>query len=111
MGYIESGKEEGAKVHIGGVRHGEEGFFIKPTIFTDCHQGMKIVREEIFGPVAAIIKFKTEEEVIELANDTTYGLASNVFSENGSRAIRVAHAIESGTVWVRWAVFDLVVAV
>ncbi|KIJ92760.1 hypothetical protein K443DRAFT_685075 [Laccaria amethystina LaAM-08-1] len=103
MGYIEAGKEEGAKVHIGGVRHGEDGFFIKPTIFTDCHQGMKIVREEIFGPVAAIIKFKTEDEVIELANDTTYGLASNVFSENGSRAIRVAHAIESGTVWVNCA--------
>lgn len=61
MGYIESGKQEGATVHIGGERHGQDGYFIKPTIFTDVTPEMKIRKEEIFGPVAAIIKFKTEE--------------------------------------------------
>jgi aldehyde dehydrogenase (NAD+) len=61
MGYIRSGKEEGAIVHIGGERHGNEGYFIQPTIFTECKPNMKIVQEEIFGPVAAVIKFTTEE--------------------------------------------------
>jgi len=61
MGYIDAGKKEGATVHIGGERHGQEGYFIQPTIFTDCKPEMKIVKEEIFGPVAALIKFKTEE--------------------------------------------------
>ncbi|KAF6744112.1 aldehyde dehydrogenase [Ephemerocybe angulata] len=103
MSYIKSGKEEGATVHTGGERHGDKGFFVQPTIFTDAHPGMKIVQEEIFGPVGVVIKFKTEEEVIEQANDTIYGLASHIFSENTSRAIRVAHAIESGMVWVNCA--------
>jgi aldehyde dehydrogenase (NAD+) len=61
MGYIDAGKKEGATVHLGGERHGQEGYFIQPTIFTECKPEMKIVREEIFGPVAAIVKFKTEE--------------------------------------------------
>ncbi|KAJ7087940.1 aldehyde dehydrogenase [Mycena belliarum] len=103
MGYIESGKESGATVHLGGARHGTEGFFIQPTIFTDCTPDMKIVKEEIFGPVAAILKFKTEEEVIEAANATVYGLSSCIFSENISRALRVAHAIESGSAFVNSA--------
>lgn len=60
MGYIDSGKKDGATVHLGGERHGTEGYFIQPTIFTDCKPEMKIVREEIFGPVAAVIKFKDE---------------------------------------------------
>ncbi|KAF5371272.1 hypothetical protein D9758_004300 [Tetrapyrgos nigripes] len=100
MSYIESGKSAGAKVEIGGERHGNEGYFIKPTIFTNVKPDMKIVREEIFGPVASIIKFKAEEEVIEMANDTSYGLACGVFTENSSRAVRVAHALEAGTAWV-----------
>jgi aldehyde dehydrogenase (NAD+) len=61
MGYIDSGKKEGATVHLGGERHGQEGYFIQPTIFTECKPEMKIMQEEIFGPVAAIVKFKTEE--------------------------------------------------
>jgi len=61
MSYVESGKAEGATVHIGGERHGSEGFFIKPTIFTDTRPDMKIVREEIFGPVGVVIKFKDED--------------------------------------------------
>nr|ALG75773.1 aldehyde dehydrogenase 3 [Tricholoma vaccinum] len=100
MEYIDIGKKEGATVHIGGERHGQEGYFVQPTIFTECKPGMKIVREEIFGPVAVIIKFKTEEEAVEAANDTTYGLACSVFSQNGSRALRVAHQLEAGTAWI-----------
>nr|ALG75775.1 aldehyde dehydrogenase 5 [Tricholoma vaccinum] len=103
MGYINSGKEEGATVHVGGERHGEEGYFIKPTIFTNCTSEMKIVKEEIFGPVAVVVKFKTEEEVIEAANNTSYGLGCNVFSENISRALRVAHQLEAGSAWVNCA--------
>lgn len=62
---------------------------------------MKIAQEEIFGPVATVIKFKTEEEVIDIANDTAFGLSANVFTQNVSRAIRVAHALESGSTYVR----------
>ncbi|KAF8805642.1 aldehyde dehydrogenase [Phlegmacium glaucopus] len=103
MGYIDSGKAAGATVHHGGEPHRNEGYFIKPTIFTDIHPDMKIVKEEIFGPVAVIIKFKDEAEVVEMANNTTYGLAAPLFTENVSRAIRVAHAVEAGTVWVNCA--------
>nr|ALG75772.1 aldehyde dehydrogenase 2 [Tricholoma vaccinum] len=92
MGYIDIGKE-GATVHVGGERHGEEGYFIQPTIFTDCKPEMKIMQEEIFGPVAAVVKFKTEEEAVEAANNTSYGLACSVFSQNGTRALRVAHQL------------------
>ncbi|EGO20009.1 putative 1-pyrroline-5-carboxylate dehydrogenase [Serpula lacrymans var. lacrymans S7.9] len=99
MGYISSGKSDGATVHIGGNRIGEEGYFIQPTIFTDCTSNMKIVREEIFGPVACVMKFTTEEEAIEQANDTSYGLAASVFTKDIDRAIRFAHALEAGTAW------------
>ncbi|KAJ7504773.1 aldehyde dehydrogenase [Mycena galericulata] len=103
MGYIESGKADGATVYVGGDRHGTEGYFIQPTIFTDCTPEMKIVKEEIFGPVSAVMKFKTEEEVIEAANATTYGLSACVFSENISRALNVVHALESGSTFVNSA--------
>ncbi|KAG1733659.1 putative 1-pyrroline-5-carboxylate dehydrogenase [Suillus paluster] len=100
MGYIKSGKEDGATVHVGGERHGDQGYFIQPTIFTECKPTMKIVQEEIFGPVAAIIKFTTEEEAVEQANDTLFGLACSVFTRDIDRAIRVAHSIEAGTAWI-----------
>ncbi|KAE9391896.1 aldehyde dehydrogenase [Gymnopus androsaceus JB14] len=101
MGYIDSAKADGAEVFVGGERHSlSEGFFIEPTIFADCTPAMKIVQEEVFGPVAAVIKFRTEEEVIEMANDTNYGLGCAVFTENVSRAIRVSNALEAGTAWV-----------
>ncbi|TFK17576.1 indole-3-acetaldehyde dehydrogenase [Coprinopsis marcescibilis] len=107
MSYIESGKAEGATVHVGGVRIGDEGYFVQPTVFTDVNKDMKIAREEIFGPVTAVFKFKTEEEVIELANDTVYGLAAYVFSENIRRGLRVANALEAGSVAVNSAnLFD-----
>lgn len=118
MGFIDSGKREGAKVVIGGERHGQEGYFIKPTVFTNVHPKMSIMQDEIFGPVCSIIKFKTEEgkhetfyleliidqmrpsEVLEIANDVAYGLGANVFTENSSRAIRVANHLEAGSVFV-----------
>ena len=96
LGYIESGKAAGAKVLTGGSRKGDKGYFIEPTVFTEATPDMKIVREEIFGPVTAVIKFKTEEEAIEHANNTDYGLSCQVFSQNISRAIRVAHALVAG---------------
>lgn len=89
-----------AKVEVGGERHGSEGWFVAPTVFTNCKPGMRIVEEEIFGPVAVVIKFKTEEEAIEMANDNAYGLACGLFTENSARAIRVAHALEAGTAFV-----------
>ena len=71
MGYINSGKTDGATVHLGGERVGSEGYFIEPTIFTNVKPDMKIVREEIFGPVGVVIKFEDEEDVIRQANDTS----------------------------------------
>ncbi|KAF7303516.1 Aldehyde dehydrogenase [Mycena indigotica] len=100
MGFIDSGKADGATVHLGGERHGSEGFFIQPTIFTDVKPEMTIAKEEIFGPVTTIMKFTTEEDVIAQANDTVYGLASYVYSDNVKRALRVAHALEAGSAFV-----------
>ncbi|KAF8654316.1 hypothetical protein AX16_003543 [Volvariella volvacea WC 439] len=100
MAYIDSGKADGAKVQLGGDRWGTEGYFINPTIFTDVKPDMKIVREEIFGPVGVVIKFKDDAEVIRQANDTTYGLASAVFTQNINRAIETAHKLQAGTAWI-----------
>jgi len=100
MGYIESGKQDGATVATGGDRMGDKGFFIQPTIFTDVKPEMKIMQEEIFGPVCAIAKFKTEEDVIKMGNDTTYGLAAAVHTKDLNTAIRVSNEIKAGTVWV-----------
>ncbi|KAI9032380.1 aldehyde dehydrogenase domain-containing protein [Hyaloraphidium curvatum] len=99
MKYIEIGKTEG-KLVAGGNRVGDKGYFIEPTIFTDVPETARIMREEIFGPVAAINTFETEEEVIKRANDTSYGLYSAVFTKDVNRAIRVANAIQAGTVTV-----------
>lgn len=100
MSYIESGKSEGATVVTGGERHGDKGYFIKPTIFADVRPDMKIMQEEIFGPVCAISKFSTEREVIDFAHDTPYGLAAAVHTTNINTAIRVSNALKAGTVWV-----------
>jgi len=100
MGYIEKGKEQGAKVATGGHRHGDTGYFIAPTVFTDVTDDMIIAKEEIFGPVMSIFKFKTVEEVVARANDSKYGLAAGVISQNVQRAISVAHQLRAGTVWI-----------
>ena len=103
MNYIKLGKGDGAKVHTGGGQQGNKGFYIQPTIFTDAKPGMKIVQEEIFGPVAVIVKFKDEAEVIREANDSMYGLSSNIFTKDINRATRITNAIESGSVYVNMA--------
>ncbi|RHZ67320.1 aldehyde dehydrogenase family protein [Aspergillus thermomutatus] len=100
MGYIDEGKKAGAKVVTGGARHGEQGYYIQPTIFADVHEEMKIVKEEIFGPVCTVQKFGSEEEAIEIANNTNYGLAAAVHTTNLNTAIRVSNAIRAGTVWI-----------
>ena len=103
LSYIESGKSEGATLATGGEAYKDvngKGFFITPTVFTNVKDTMKIYREEVFGPFVVISSFKTEEEAIERANDTTYGLGSAVFTENLTKAHRVARAIEAGMVWI-----------
>lgn len=100
MSYIDAGKKAGAKVETGGERLGDKGFFIKPTIFSGVTEDMKIMQEEIFGPVCAISKFKTKDEAIRLGNSTTYGLAAAVHTKNLNTAIEVSNALRAGTVWV-----------
>ncbi|MFE5838124.1 aldehyde dehydrogenase [Arthrobacter sp. NPDC056493] len=100
--YVDLGVSEGATVLTGGGRPNIPlgGYFFEPTVLTDVDNSMRVVREEIFGPVAAIMPFETEEEVLRLANDTTYGLAAGVWTTNLARAHRMASRLEAGTVWV-----------
>lgn len=97
---IESGKKEGAKLECGGGTWGDKGFFIQPTVFSDVKDDMRIAKEEIFGPVQQIMKFKTTEDVIKRANNTTYGLAAGIFTKDLDKAITVSSALEAGTVWI-----------
>jgi acyl-CoA reductase-like NAD-dependent aldehyde dehydrogenase len=99
-GYIEASKNEGARVTIGAEPNSGKGYFIKPTIFADVNNDMKIAREEIFGPVAAAIPFKDENDAVFQGNDTTYGLAAAVWTSDVTRAHKVARALKAGTVWV-----------
>uniref|UniRef100_A0A7N5ZRW8 aldehyde dehydrogenase (NAD(+)) n=1 Tax=Anabas testudineus TaxID=64144 RepID=A0A7N5ZRW8_ANATE len=100
LGYISSGKREGAKLMCGGGVAADKGYFIQPTVFGDVQDNMTIAREEIFGPVMQILKFKTVEEVIERANNTKYGLAAAVFTKDIDKAMYVSHGLRAGTVWV-----------
>lgn len=100
MSYIEHGKQSGATIETGGKRKGDKGFFIEPTIFSNVTEDMKIVQEEIFGPVCSISKFKTAEEVIKVGNTTTYGLAAAIHTSNLNTALKVSNALKAGTVWV-----------
>jgi len=104
LGYVEVGKEEGAKIACGGhriIENGlDKGFFMEPTIFINVDNKMRIAQEEIFGPVLCVIKFKHEEEVIEMANDSEYGLVGAVWTKDINRALRVARAIETGRMWI-----------
>jgi betaine-aldehyde dehydrogenase len=101
---IEKAKKEGARLLTGGYRitDGEfaKGYFVAPTIFADCTPDMAIVQAEVFGPVLAVQKFHTEEEAIELANGTDFGLAAGVFSNDITRALRVVRAFRAGITWV-----------
>ena len=100
MSYIQKGKAEGAKLECGGERHGEKGYYIKPTIFTGVTDNMTIAKEEIFGPVNQVLKFKTIDEVIERANKTAYGLAAGVVTSNIESAHKITNALRAGTVWI-----------
>ncbi|WP_330766973.1 aldehyde dehydrogenase family protein [Rhodococcus sp. M8-35] len=104
LGYIDIAKEEGARVLTGGGRlNGEKydgGFFIEPTILVDVRNDMRVASEEIFGPVLCVIPFKDEAEVIALANDSEYGLAGAVWTQDINRALRVSRAVETGRMWV-----------
>ncbi|KAE8618354.1 hypothetical protein XENTR_v10009361 [Xenopus tropicalis] len=97
---IQSGKEEGAKLECGGSAVGERGFFIKPTVFSEVTDDMRIAKEEIFGPVQSILKFRCLEDVIKRANSLEYGLTAAVFTRSLDKALTVASALQSGTVWV-----------
>lgn len=100
LGYIEKGKEEGARLITGGKRTGDQGYFVEPTIFADVEDHMTIAREEIFGPVMSVFVFDEVEEVIQRANDSEYGLAASVWTENIKKGHYIASKLESGTVWV-----------
>jgi betaine-aldehyde dehydrogenase len=104
LGYIEKGKHEGAKVLAGGKRLTKgalaKGFFVAPTIFDGCRDDMAVVREEIFGPVMAVLSFDDEDEVVRRANATEYGLAAGVFTRDLARGHRVIAKLEAGTCWL-----------
>lgn len=99
--YIASGVEEGARLVAGGGRmKGKAGFFIEPTVFADVHDKMRIAREEIFGPVQVVLRFTDVDDVVRRANASHYGLGGGVFSGDADKALRVAQALEAGTVWI-----------
>lgn len=104
LAYIEVGKNEGARVACGGHRITEggmeKGCFMRPTLLVDANNKMRVAQEEIFGPVAVVIKFSTEDEVIAMANDSEYGLGGAVWSRDINRAFRVARAVETGRMWI-----------
>lgn len=104
LSYIASGKEEGARLVTGGERYTDgacgKGFYVRPTIFDNCRADMKIVREEIFGPVVTVQTFRTENEAIAMANDTPYGLAGGVFTSKLGTALHVIKELRAGITWV-----------
>ncbi|KAI3995961.1 hypothetical protein MKX01_037458 [Papaver californicum] len=100
LSYIDQGIREGATLLTGGKQVGEKGFYIEPTIFTDVKEDMQIVKDEIFGPVMALMKFKTVEEAIERANNTRYGLAAGIITNDLNLANTVSRSIRAGVIWI-----------
>lgn len=98
--YFDIAKEDGATVAAGGVKVGDEGYFVRPTLFTNANNQMRIAQEEIFGPVLTSIPFSTEEEAMEMANDTAYGLTGYVWTNDLTRALRFTDQLEAGMIWV-----------
>ncbi len=106
-GYIQSGLDEGARAHVGGSRVGSRGYFVEPTILVDTKPHMKVVQEEIFGPVVTAMPFDDPSEILPAANDTVYGLGAGIWTRDISRAHRTAAGLRAGTVWVNcYNVFD-----
>jgi aldehyde dehydrogenase (NAD+) len=104
LGYLEVGREEGARVVTGGHKLGGEhfarGFFVEPTLFDDVTSDMRIAREEIFGPVLSVLRFADPEEALQIANDTQYGLAASVWTNDVRQAVRLARGLQAGQVYI-----------
>jgi betaine-aldehyde dehydrogenase len=104
LSYLERGRAEGARVLTGGARVTAgtlgKGYFVAPTVFDNCRDDMAIVREEIFGPVMSVLEFEDEQEVVERANATEFGLAAGVFTNDLTRAHRVIARLQAGTCWI-----------
>lgn len=103
LGYVDGAPEEGARLAVGGKRLGGDlanGYFAEPTIFSGVDNGMRIAREEIFGPVISVIPFDDADEALRLANDTDFGLGGAVWTSNVSIALKMVHGIKTGTLWV-----------
>jgi phenylacetaldehyde dehydrogenase len=107
-GFLESGKEEGARTVVGGSRHGNAGYFVQPTVLDGTQENMRVYQEEIFGPVVTVTPFKdVDDDLIRRANDTVYGLAAGVWSSDMKRAHRIANRLRAGTVWINcYNIFD-----
>jgi 5-carboxymethyl-2-hydroxymuconic-semialdehyde dehydrogenase len=99
-GYVETGKADGATLAAGGTRHGSEGWFIRPTLFTDATPDMRIAQEEVFGPFLTSITFHDEAEALRVANDVAYGLTGYVWTNDITRALRFSDQLEAGMIWV-----------
>jgi aldehyde dehydrogenase (NAD+) len=105
--YVEYGKKDGAKMISGGKRVGDKGYFVEPTLFAGVTDDMRIAREEIFGPVLSVLKFKNVEEIIRRSNNTNFGLAAAVWTRDVAKAHRYAASVRAGTVWINcYDVFD-----
>ncbi|MBP0589401.1 aldehyde dehydrogenase family protein [Paraburkholderia sp. LEh10] len=100
LDYVEIGRNEGASIVTGGARIGQKGFFVEPTVFANVEHEMRVSQEEIFGPVASVVRFDDEEDAVRIANGTAYSLAAGVWSADIGRVHRVAHALKAGTVWI-----------
>jgi phenylacetaldehyde dehydrogenase len=106
-GYLESGVSEGAKAVVGGARHGDKGYFVKPTVLVNTNENMKVVQEEIFGPVVTAIPFKDTDELVTRANNSVYGLAAGIWTRDIQKAHRIASQLRAGTVWINcYNIFD-----
>ena len=106
-GFLDSGKSEGAKAVTGGSRLGDKGYFVKPTVLVNTNDKMKVVQEEIFGPVVTAIPFSDPSEIAAKANDSIYGLAAGIWTRDIKKAHTLAAKLRAGTVWINcYNVFD-----